>query len=265
MKKIAVLLISLTLQLIASDGCEKQRIISQSPYITHTLEFFDKKKCIVGASIYDTIVDENITKTGSIFTPDKKTIESLKPDFIFSSDWTKPRVMSDITPIGTKSFILHGFDSMEQVESNLYVVGHALKVKNIQQKVESFSKEWRELASRIEGKNKKVFILTACSHEPYSFGKNTWLGNIFLQAGFDVIQKTKKVQRFKSVDELQKHLLKVKPDMLFLLVSQSKNTKSCPTMKLPENIKMIYLNGENFLHPAPVILEGLKELKGIKF
>ena len=34
----------------AIDKCKNKKIISQSPYITYSIDFFDMKECIVGAS-----------------------------------------------------------------------------------------------------------------------------------------------------------------------------------------------------------------------
>jgi len=245
------------------EKCKNKRTISQSPYITHAIDFFNMKECIVGASIYDTEVSDDLPRTGKVFVPDKDSIEKLKPDFIFTSDWTKKSVMADITPLNTKIFMLHGFQSMEQVENNLYTIGNVLKVPNFQSKVKKFSKEWRELAHDIRSNSKKVLLMSACSKDPYSYGIKTYLGDLFLEAGFNVVDKSKKVKVFKidkKKNELDDFIKEYKPDFIFGFVSYTK-ASSCSVLEMDKKLPIIYLNGDNFLHPAPILLEGLKELK----
>ncbi|WP_373071711.1 ABC transporter substrate-binding protein [Sulfurimonas sp.] len=245
------------------DKCKNKRIISQSPYITHALDFFGMKECIVGASIYDEQVDPYLPRTGKVFVPDKDAIAKLKPDFIFTSDWTKKSVMADITSKGAKTFMLHGFQSMEQVENNLYVIGNVLKIKEFQNKVKNFSKEWRDLARSIKHKNKKVLLMSACSHDPYSYGTNTYLGDMFSEAGFDVVDKSNKVKIFhisKDKNELDEFIKEFKPDFIFGFVPYTQ-ANVCSVLETNKKLPIIYLNGDKFLHPAPTLLDGLKELK----
>jgi iron complex transport system substrate-binding protein len=246
-----------------SKKCDGKKIISQSPYITHSIDFFDMKECIIGASVYDNQVAQNLPRTGKVFVPDKSAIEKLNPDFIFSSDWTKPSTMKDITPQNAKWFILHGFASMTQVENNLYTIGNVLHVEDFQTKVAEFSKEWRASAHSVNAKKKKVLLLSACSKDPYSYGMNTYLGDLFQEAGFDVADRSKEVKLFKITkekNELDEFIEEFKPDFIFGFVPYTK-ADSCSVLEMNRKLPIIYLDGDLFLHPAPVILEGLKELK----
>lgn len=246
-----------------ADKCESRRIISQSPYITHALEFFDMKECIVGASIYDEAVAKDLPRTGKVFVPQKEAIAKLHPDFIFSSDWTTPSTMADITPLHAKSFILHGFASMEQVENNLYAIGNVLNIKDFETKVAKFKKEWRKAAHAINAKNKKVLLMSACAKDPYSYGAKTYLGDLFQEAGFDVVDKSKQVRVFqidKNKNELDAFIKEAKPDFIFGFVPYTKHT-TCSVLTSTLNLPIIFLDGDLFLHPAPTLLEGLKELK----
>lgn len=245
------------------EKCRDKTIISQSPYITHAIEFFGMKECIVGATIYDNQVGENLPRTGEVIVPDKEAIKKLHPDFIFSSDWTKPDTMAEITPLSAKGFILHGFRSMEEVENNLYTIGNVLKVADFQRKAQSFSKEWRELAHKIDAKNKKVLLMSACSKDPYSYGRKTYLGDLFREAGFEVVDKSKRVRVFKiskEKNELDEFIKEFKPDFIFGFVPYTKGS-SCSVLEMEKKLSIVYLDGDLFLHPAPVLTEGLKELK----
>jgi len=243
--------------------CDGKKVVSQSPYITHSIDFFSMKECIVGASMYDKEVADDLPRTGKVFVPDKKAIQKLKPDFIFSSDWTKPDTMADITPINAKGFILHGFASMIQVENNLYTIGNVLRVKDFQAKVDGFSARWRELAHSIDAKNKKVLLMSACSQDPYSYGTKTYLGDLFSEAGFDVVDRSSKVKVFKITkekNELDEFIKEFKPDFIFGFVPYTK-ASTCTVLDTNKKLNIVYLDGDLFLHPAPVIIEGLKELK----
>jgi len=266
-KIIKLFFITLTLTALLnadmSKKCEGKRIISQSPYISYSLDFFDMKKCIVGASIYDKQLADTLPRTGKVFVPDKAAIKKLNPDFIFSSDWTKPTTMAEITPQKAKGFILHGFASMTQVENNLYVIGNALKIPDFQTKVQNFSKEWRELAHTVDAKNKKVLLMSACSTDPYSYGTKTYLGELFLEAGFDVVDRSKQVRVFKTTkekNELDEFIKEFKPDFIFGFVPYTKSS-ICSVLETNRKLPIVYLDGDLFLHPAPVIIEALKELK----
>lgn len=263
--KLTLITLTLTVYLDAdmSEKCKNRRIISQSPYITYTLDFFAMKECIVGASVYDQQVRENLPRTGKVFEPDKEAVIKLKPDFIFSSDWTKPATMAEITPLNAKGFILHGFASMTQVENNLYAIGNALKLPDFQVKVQNFSKAWREMAHSVDAKNKKVLLMSACSKDPYSYGRKTYLGELFLEAGFDVVDTSKQVRLFKITkekNELDEFIKEFKPDFIFGFVPYTKGG-SCSVLETNKKLPIVYLDGDLFLHPAPVIIEGLKELK----
>lgn len=257
------LFISTALSAQDLQKCEGRHIISQSPYITHELEFFGMKKCIVGASIYDEAVPKDLPRTGKVFVPDKEAIEQLNPDFIFSSDWTKPKTMAEITPLRAKSFILHGFTSMEQVENNLYTIGNVLHIEGFEAKVQRFKQKWREAAHAIHAKNKKVLLMSACSKDPYSYGEKTYLGDLFKEAGFDVVDKSKQIRVFKigkTKNELDDFIKKTKPDFIFGFVPYTKHS-TCSVLTSTIKLPIIFLDGDLFLHPAPTLIEGLKELK----
>ncbi|WP_304545039.1 ABC transporter substrate-binding protein [Sulfurimonas microaerophilic] len=240
--------------------CKNRAIVSQSPYITHTLEFFDLQKCIVGASIYDEAVKKNTPRTGKVINPDKDAIKQLEPDFIFTSEWTKPQTLKTITPEKSKSFILRGFHSMHEIEENLETVAKALDLQDAQEKIARFKKSYHSLAKQIDAKEKKVLLLSACSKDIYSYGKNTYLGDLFSQCGFKVVDNAKKVRNF-TLNELNEFIEKEKIDFIFGFVPYSKAT-TCHVLETTKKLPIVYLNGDNFMHPAPAtLLKGLQELQ----
>src|SRR3989338_1198240 len=104
----------------AAENCP--RIISQSPYITHSLEWLGLKDCIVGVSRYDTL---DRPRTGGVTDPDKAAIAALKPDLMLTSDWTSEKTWTDATPPCARAIRLYGFRSMREVEDNLHTIAEA--------------------------------------------------------------------------------------------------------------------------------------------
>lgn len=258
---ILITLSPLLLHASVLEKCHNRTIISQSPYITHSIDFFGLKECIVGASIYDTQVSQNLPRTGKVFIPDKEAIQKIQADFIFTSDWTARRTLTDVTPLQSKSFILHGFQSMQQIENNLYAIGNVLKIPDFQSKVALFSKEWKALAHSIKAKNKKVLLMSACSKNPHSYGRKTYLGDLFSAAGFDVVDVSKKIKIFNiQKNELNTFIKEFKPELIFGIVPYTKGG-TCSVLETNRKLPIIYLNGDMFMHPSPTLIEGLKELK----
>lgn len=241
----------------ATDNCP--RIVSQSPYITKTLQWLGLEECIVGVSRYDTL---DRPQTGGVLDPDADLIATLEPELLFTSDWTSPEKLAAVTPEETRSFRLHGFGSMEEIEENLRLIGHEAGVSDIDTKVANFHQQWPKLASEVKGNGKKVLLLSACSGMPYSFGQKRWLSDLFTQAGFVNVETAEKIRHIKPGEEvttINMLINELEPDLLFIFERQQ--NKQCAFIKPKTPLRIINLDGDNFLHPAPVILDGLAELK----
>ncbi len=256
-------LISLLLLLqsttLYAESPECPRIISQSPYITRSLQWLGLEECIVGVSRYDTL---ELPHTGGIFDPDGEAIDSLMPDLIFTSEWTKPEVLKAVTPEGARAFRLKGFESMAQVEENLLVIGAATAITDIQEHVAHFHQQWQAAAAAVDGKGKKILLLSSCSGMPYSFGKRRWLTELFTAAGFVVVETAEKIRHIKpgeAVITLNALINELQPELLFIF-ERTQNSQ-CAFIKPKTPLTIINLDGEKFLHPAPNLLTGLAELK----
>ncbi len=234
------------------------RIISQSPYLPKSLQWLGLEECIVGVSRYDRL---DLPHTGGVMDPDGDAIEALEPDLIFTSNWTKEEVLKAATPEGARSFRLDGFKNMAQIEDNLLVMGTEAKIPDIDQRVAAFQQQWKTLASGIEGKGKKVLLLSACSGTPYSFGKKRWLSDLFTHAGFVNVETAEKIRHIKPGEEvttINSLINELQPELLFIF--ERKANKQCAFIKPKTPLTIINLDGEKFLHPAPVLLDGLEEL-----
>lgn len=237
---------------------ECPRIISQSPYITHSLKWLGMEPCIVGVSRYDTL---DLPRTGGILDPDKEAIDSLMADIIFTTNWISEADMKKATPEGVKFYRLNGFGSLAEISDNLNLILRVTKQNNPVNRPEKFSSELNRSIKRIKANHQKALLLSSCSGTPYSFGKQTWLYDLFKQIGFQMVETHDKIRHIKpanEIEEINTLLDTLQPDILF--VFERKRHARC-NLILPETpIKVISLDGQHFLHPAPILLKGLDEL-----
>jgi ABC-type Fe3+-hydroxamate transport system substrate-binding protein len=230
-------------QLVQAAECP--RIVSQSPYISKTLQWLGLEKCIVGVSRYDTL---ELPQTGGVLDPDADLIAVLEPELLFVSDWTSEETLARITPSGSRAFRLGGFGSMAEIEENLRTIGRATQMADIEQRVSQFHREWQEAATAIHGSGKRVLLLSSCSGQPYSFGKQRWLGDLFTQAGFVVVETEPKIRNIGPGNEyttLNALIDASHPELLFIF--DHKDRKQCAFIKPKTPVKIISLDGKKFL------------------
>ncbi len=235
------------------------RIVSQSPYITKSLQWLGLETCIVGVSRYDTL---DLPRTGGVFDPDAEMIATLEPELLFTSTWTSEEKLTAVTPEGARSFRLDGFESMQQIEDNLRLMGREAGLADIDQRVDEFHNNWMSLAATVHGNGRRVLLLSACSGMPYSFGQKRWLSNLFSRAGFVNVETVEKIRHIKPGEELttiNALINELEPELLF--VFERRQNKQCAFIKPKTPLKIINLGGEKFLHPAPVLLQGLVDLQ----
>lgn len=246
---------------LASAECP--RIISQSPYITHQLDYLGLKNCLVGTSRYDNTL--NLPTTGGLFDPDKTAIETLQADLWITSDWTKPDDFNAIKPMVKQALRLESFASMQQIEKNLTEIARASGDEKAQQQAERFANLWREKVAEIRAintKSPKTLLISSCSGQPYAFGKQSWLADLFSHAGFEIVGNPQRITHLpvsKLQDKLQEMIDHTQPQIVFIFERQL--APACRLMKLPEGTKLVTLDGTDFLQPAPVLLNGLEQLK----
>jgi iron complex transport system substrate-binding protein len=256
--KILFILFTALLFSTAQADADCPRIISQSPYITKSLQWLGLEPCIVGVSRYDTL---DLPHTGGVMDPDGDAIKALEPQLIFTSNWTRQEILEGATPAGARAFRLDGFESMGQIEENLRLMGSEAGVADIDARVAAFHRDWTTLAADINGNGKKVLLLSACSGSPYSFGQQRWLSDLFSHAGFINVETAEKIRHIKpgeAVTTLNALINERKPELLFIFERTA--NKQCAFIKPQTPLTIINLDGEKFLHPAPVLLDGLGEL-----
>ncbi|MBI3574213.1 MAG: ABC transporter substrate-binding protein [Gammaproteobacteria bacterium] len=240
----------------AAEDCP--RIISQSPYITHSLEWLGLKDCIVGVSRYDTL---DRPRTGGVLDPDKTAIAALKPDLMLNSDWITEEAWQAASPADTRAIRLHGFRSMREVEDNLRTIAETVDQPAAKARAGAFVAQWREMARAVKGNNRRILLLSACRGSPYTFGTDTWLHDLFTEAGFIDVETHSRLRHLKAenpVAALDDLVGKLKPDVVF--VFERAHADQCAAILPRAGVRIVALDGEKFLHPAPVLLQGLDTL-----
>ncbi len=235
------------------------RIVSQSPYITRALDWFGLTRCIVGVSRYDEL---DRPRTGGVIDPDVDAIALLDPQLMITSNWTKAEVWQAAAPKGAVALRVDGFRGITGVEAMLHDIGHAAGLKDSDARVDAFATDWRAAAGQVGGKGRRVLILSACSHKPYSFGRGTTLHELFTAAGFDVVADHDSIRNFdpdKPDGDVAAWITTRKPDYLFAL--KNRRDEACNVAIAMPGIPILPLDGPLFTHPGPDLLKGLEQLR----
>jgi ABC-type Fe3+-hydroxamate transport system substrate-binding protein len=235
------------------------RIVSQAPYITRTLQWLGLEPCIVGVGNYDTL---DLPHTGGVLDPDADAIALLQPQLMFNADWLEEARWQALAPPTARAVTLHGFLSMAEVEENLRIVGRAAQLDDAEARAASFAQAWRAAAAQVQGNGRRVLLLSACSGTPYSFGKNSWLHDLFTAAGFTVAEDAERLRHLRpgeTITDIGTLADRQQAEVLF--VFERKAAQQCALIRPQRPLPIVSLDGENFLHPAPSLLEGLAELQ----
>ncbi|MGL1834121.1 ABC transporter substrate-binding protein [Rhodocyclaceae bacterium SMB388] len=236
------------------------RIVSQSPYISQQLAWLGLDGCVVGASRYERLV-QNALDTGGVLDPDAEAIALLEPDLIITSNWTPSDTLAALTPPVAIALRLDSFASMAQIEDNLRQIARAAGLADGDARADEFARTWREKADNI-GQGQRALLLSSCSGQPYSFGRETWLTELFETAGFEIVETETGVahlsQEMTSEDILHR-MNDLRPEYVFVFTRQV--AQSCATIPWPDDARLVVLDGEKFLHPAPTLLHGLDDLR----
>jgi len=235
------------------------RIISQAPYITQTLHWLGLQPCIVGVNRYDTL---ELPRTGGILDPDREAIGLLQPQLLLNTDWLPAAEWQSMAPAGARALTLHGFEGMQQIEDNIRRIGHAADLSDADDRAAAFAAAWRSRAATINGAGRRVLLLSACSGTPYSFGRDTWLHDLFTQAGFTVVETETRLRHLRgdaAIGDIATLADTLHADVLF--VFERRTAQQCQLIRPQHPLPIVTLDGDSFLHPAPAaVLRGLAEL-----
>lgn len=246
-----LLLVGLALN--ADAGCP--RIVSQSPYLTIAIDWLGRGQCIVGVSRYD---KRDLPKTGGIIDPDAEAIAALHPTLIVGSQWTKPGTQARITPPGARTVTFGGFDSLPAVSRMLKQLAGVVGASGGNAKVAAFDAAWHKKVGEIPGRHRRVLLVSACSGAPYTFGGQHLVGDIFARSGFTLVEPDTKIHHLTGLDALDDLVDQTRPDLVVSFTPETADFCQVIGGRFP--VKTINLNGANFFHPGPRLLDALNDL-----
>ncbi len=249
MRLLALLLL---ITALPAHAGECPRIVSQSPYITHSLQWLGLESCIVGVSRYDHLP---LPHTGGVMDPDGEALEALHPGLWLVSARGSGEVAELVTPEGTRMLALDGFRSMAEVVENLRRIGKAAGLDDSTERAAAFDTQWQAEAARVDGDGLRALIITGCSGSPYAFGADTWLNELFRAAGFETVDNGEGTRVVEDLDAL------IEATGAERLFTFSRGGDRCPYINPQRAIRIIHLEAEQFLHPAPVVIDGLISLR----
>lgn len=233
------------------------RIVSQSPYITHALEWLGRGDCIVGVSRYDT---RELPRTGGVKDPDLGAIGALDPGLIVVSRGTDPAPL-DIFEPEARILQVDGFGSMADTEAMLLSLAEATAVPDARARVEGFARAWRAAAAAVQGGGRRVLVISACSAQPYSFGRGHMVGDAFAHAGFEVVESAERIRHLRPGEEVPGIVAAIERFQPELLVSLTPdNAENCSAELGLVSVPIVALEGRHFFHPGPALLTGLAQL-----
>lgn len=245
--------------LAAGGAAECPRIVSQSPYLTMALEWLGRGACIVGVSRYDRRSD--LPRTGGLMDPDFPAIAALEPDLFVTSNWVDAEQLEMAMPAGARLLRVDGFRSLADAEAMLRTLARASRAPGAEARIAAFRRDVKRRTAAVAGKGRRVLVLSACGRAPYSFGRDHYVADAFVQAGFDVVETAPRIRHMRPGEELPSILdavERLKPEIVFSLDPINAEQCSAELGLLP--VRLVTLHGEHFFHPGPGLLAGYDEL-----
>jgi len=258
---IRFLLLSLAMVASTVSAADCPRIVSQSPYLSIALEWLGRGDCIVGVSRYDT---RELPRTGGVIDPDGQAIAALHPDLIVTSMLTSPETLAAIKPPGTRTLRLGGYRSLAETEAMVAELAVASGAADGEARASRFRDELHRRLAAIPARQRRILFVSACATQPYSYGRQTLLGDLAEQAGFTLAETAdgiRHVQAGDEIDSIPALVAATRPDIVVNFLTAAEHTCDARLVTLP--VSLVMLSGDNFLYPGPRLLDGLDELKEI--
>lgn len=235
------------------------RIVSQSPYLTLALTWLERGDCIVGVSRYDRELPA-LPRTGGVLDPDQAAIAAVRPDLVVTSNWADQSTMDAVTPKGARLLRMDGFGSMRDVEEMLQTLARESGAPaSAQDKIADFSRQWRAIAQRLSSQRAKtgqrVLLISSCMGNPFSFGRQHLIGDIFAQAGFEIAETAPKIRHLihgQDIPNIETLINTIRPNIIVAFSNDS--AKYCNVIAPRTGAKLIVLDGGPFVHPGPGLL-----------
>lgn len=253
MRFVSRLIVLLLAAVATAQAADCPRIVSQSPYLTIALEWLGQGECIVGVSSDDRFKPA-LPRTGSAQAPDARAIAALKPAVVVGGDGIDAAAFAAAVPQGARAVRLGGFGSMVEVEAMLEDLA-LVSASPEGGKVSSFRRGWFTRAKNIGARGERVLLLTTCGGTPTAYGRRHVLGDLFYAAGFNVVET--EVGR-RTEGDLPGLIARTLPDIVFTFDRPGQS--ACTQVPAVKDVRVIPLDGDNFLNPGPRMLDGIAEV-----
>lgn len=242
-----------------SDGLAAcPRIVSQSPYLSAALDWLGRADCLVGVSRYD---PRHLPQTGGVRDPDGAAIARLQPDLVVVSRSTPTEELEMLLPTGSRLLQVDGLDTLAGADAMLLAVGQASGARDPAGRVAALQHARRALAGRVAGNGRRLLVLSACSAQPYSYGRGHYVGDAFAAAGFTLVEPAPRLRHLRDGEPLATISQLVEATRPELIVSLTqRDALACNAEVGQLTVPVVYLAGENFFNPGPRLLDGYREL-----
>ena len=233
------------------------RIVSQSPYLTLALKWLERGDCIVGVSRYDREYPA-LPRTGGVLDPDQAAIAAVRPDLIVTSNWADQTTMEEVTPKGARLLRVDGFGSMLEVEEMLQMLARESSAPAAaRDRIADFSQQWRDIAQRLSRQRagQRVLLISSCMGNPFSFGRQHLVGDIFARAGFEIAETAPKVRHLvdgQDIPDIETLIDTTRPNIVVAFSNES--AEYCRMIAPRSGTNVVTLDGGPFVHPGPGLL-----------
>jgi iron complex transport system substrate-binding protein len=246
------------------------KIVSLAPNLTEIVYALGLGDNLVGNTFLCDYPEEakKIEKIGNFNAPNIEKIISLKTNIVLATEGNPKDKLNTINNLGIK-VIYFKADSIHDLAAEIIKLGSYLEKKEKANFIsESILKSYNNLKS---SKNNLSFLFALQFNPVYSFSDNTWLGDLFKQAGFKNIVGSSLIKYPKITNEF---LINHKPKIILAGTLDGKNyQESFNIQKLnieniygekAKSIKLIIVPKDILVRPGPRIVEGIKFLESLK-
>lgn len=246
------------------------KIVSLAPNLTEIVYALGLGDNLVGNTFLCDYPEEakKIEKIGNFNAPNIEKIISLKTNIVLATEGNPKDKLNTINNLGIK-VIYFKADSIHDLAAEIIKLGSYLEKKEKANFIsESILKSYNNLKS---SKNNLSFLFALQFNPVYSFSDNTWLGDLFKQAGFKNIVGSSLIKYPKITNEF---LINHKPKIILAGTLDGKNyQESLNIQKInienifgekAKSIKLIIVPKDILVRPGPRIVEGIKFLESLK-
>lgn len=240
------------------------RFVSLAPNLTEIVFALGVQNRLVGTTLqcdFPTVA-KGLAKVGDYTTPNAELILKTGASMILATEGNSRPTLQKLVAAG-----LEVVETNPRTASELPGVIASLGEKlGAQSKAHTLAKQVQSALDSLHarGVGKGVRFLLALQFEPiYSVSNETWLGDLFLTAGFTNIVGSSKI-KYPVVS--QEYLLKNKPDVVFvtdvtLEVAKAKVAALWPASGAPT---VVLLPSDVLVRPGPRIVEGIRFLNQLQ-